>query len=96
VPEIRVSVVRYGDPPPYPDLQDVVHLPDGVWDLAVLEGGMQSGKESLALRLTLPDGTEVLAETSLSAWITATCAIRGAFPDAFAGTPIAQDGWHRK
>lgn len=96
MPTIDVKIVRRDDPPPFPQAQNVVHLPDAVWELAALEGGMQSGKESLALRLTLPDGTEVLAETSLGAWITATCAIRGAFPDGFAGTPLAQDGWHRK
>jgi hypothetical protein len=96
LPEIDVRIVRRGDPPPFPDLQNIVHTADAVWELVALEGGMQSGKESLALHITLPDGTEMLAETSLGAWITATCAIRGAFPDAFAGTPLAQDGWHRK
>jgi hypothetical protein len=66
----------------------VVHLPDAVWQLAALPGGMESGAPSLALRLDLPDGRVVLAETSLAAWITATAALRGRFPEAFAGGPF--------
>lgn len=53
---------------------------------------MQSGAPSLALRLDIrPVDSEahvVIAETSLAAWIAATCALRGKFPEAFAGTPL--------
>jgi hypothetical protein len=44
---------------------------------------------------TTPDGSAgvtnvaVVAETTLRAWIAATCALRGRFPEAFAGTPLA-------
>lgn len=34
--------------------------------IAFLEGGMQSGKPSVAVRMTLADGTVVVAETSLA------------------------------
>lgn len=70
----------------------VVHLPDVRWRLAALAGGMASGAPSLALRLDLPDGRVVIAETSLAAWIAATCALRGRFPEAFAGTPLDSQG----
>ena len=85
----------------WPDLEnrapEIVYLADSVWQLAVLEGGMASGAPSLALRLDAepghlavrPDGPGVvIAETSLAAWIAATCALRGRFPEAFAGTPL--------
>jgi hypothetical protein len=76
----------------WPDIasKDVVHLPDAVWHVAALEGGMTSGKVSLALRLDLPDGTTLVAETSLAAWIAATSTLRGRFPQAFVGTPLAE------
>jgi hypothetical protein len=79
------------------DLRDkrheILHLSNETWYLTALEGGMTSGKTSLALRLNLPPGggdgaSVVIAETSLAAWIAATCALRGRFPDAFAGTPL--------
>ena len=69
---------------------DIIPGPE-IWKLAALEGGMESGAVSLALRLDLdggPAGRVVVAETSLAAWIAATCALRGRFPDAFKGTPL--------
>lgn len=70
----------------------VAYLDDVAWRLAAFEGGMSSGAPSLALRLDLPPevrGTSVVvAKTSLAAWIAATCALRGRFPEAFAGTPL--------
>ena len=40
---------------------------DTVWHLTILEGGMHSGKYSVGLRLDLPDGRNVVAETSWEA-----------------------------
>jgi hypothetical protein len=93
-----IHVILYGDNA-WPDLVErhengeVVHLPETTWQLAALEGGMVSGAPSLALRIDLPpDHRErrdvVIMETSLTAWIAATCALRGRFPEAFAGTPL--------
>jgi hypothetical protein len=45
--------------------------------LAMLEGGMVSGKPSVALRIDLPDGRTVLAETSVELFLTAAAAVRG-------------------
>jgi hypothetical protein len=67
----------------------LMHLPDVVWKLAALEGGMISGKVSIALRLDLPNDSVVLTETSLAAWIAATVTLRAKFPEAFEGTPLA-------
>jgi hypothetical protein len=44
--------------------EDVIHLRNTL-EIGVLEGGMQSGKPSVAFAFTLPDGKKVFAETSL-------------------------------
>jgi len=79
----------------WPDLVerrgDIVHARDVTWKLA-LKGGMSSGAPSLVLRLDLGPALRgsqiVIAETSLAAWIAATCALRGRFPEAFRDTPL--------
>ena len=70
------------------------------WTLAVLPEGLRSGGVSLALRLDFPQGLDapqsladpatVITEMTLATWIAATCAIRGRYPEAFAGTPLAE------
>lgn len=90
--------INLADEPAWPDLQDLsgelLHLGgETVWRLTALDDGMSSGAPSVALRFDLDphaaDGaTVIVAETSLAAWIAATCALRGRFPDAFAGTPL--------
>ena len=40
---------------------------DTVWQLTFLERGMESGAASIGLRLDLPDGRIVVAETSWAA-----------------------------
>lgn len=54
--------------------KSIIHLQDVVWKMAALPGGMSSGKPSVALRLDLPDGQVVVAETSLLALVTAVSA----------------------
>jgi hypothetical protein len=44
---------------------------------ALLIGGMQSGKSSVTLRLRMPDGNAVLAQTSLDLLEAAVRAFRG-------------------
>lgn len=58
--------------PAWPELagaldKNLVHLGNDAEPIQVayLEGGMASGKPSVAIRLDLPDGTVVIAETSL-------------------------------
>lgn len=66
------------------DLQgkDYIHLTGDVpaWEIVALEGGMGTGNPSLALRLDLPDGRVVVAETSVKAFLTTAAAIRARFP----------------
>ena len=50
---------------------------DTVWYLTILEGGMQSGKYSIGLRLDLSDGRVVVAETSWAAFAAAFAALSG-------------------
>lgn len=62
--DLDIRIVGVGDRPPFPDLIDSpeVHLDAAV----VLEAGMASGKPSVALVLTLPDGSKAIAQTSLA------------------------------
>ena len=46
-----------------------------------LRGGMGSGKPSVALIVDLPDGSYVMAETSLALFIMAARALEGAHAD---------------
>ena len=48
-----------------------------VWQLTYLEGGMESGAASIGLRLDLPDGRVVVAETSWGALQMAFAALKG-------------------
>lgn len=43
----------------------LIHLRETPWSLAALAMGMRSGRTSIALRLDLPDGRTLIAETSL-------------------------------
>lgn len=84
-----MTVVRAGDPPPWADLGAGYRYVPGGWQVAVLEHGMESGEPSVAVRIDTGSGPPVVFETSLAAWIAATSAMRGAFPESFAGGPLA-------
>jgi hypothetical protein len=74
------------DEPAWPDLVDkpVIHLADdAMLGVAFLEGGMSSGKPSVALRFDLPDGSVVIAETSARLFCTAARAMLAKQPDLF-------------
>jgi hypothetical protein len=91
MPTMRITVVHKEDPAPWGDLLDrkVLALdPETPWHVVIIEAGMDSGAPSIALRIDLEDGTPLIAETSLAAWLTATAAFRGAFPEAFKGGPF--------
>lgn len=73
----------------WPDLpqRDVIHLgnsapPIGV---ALLSKGMSSGRPSVSLRIDLPDGKLVIAETSARLFCTAARVIMARHPDLFEG-----------
>lgn len=66
----------------FADLADkqekVIHL-TGPFTIAVLKGGMQSGRPSLALRFDLPDGRVIVQETSVLLFLSAADAIKVKF-----------------
>lgn len=67
----------------WPDLAgrtDVIHL-TGPIGMAAVPAGMSSGRTSVALRLGLPDGRTVVAETSLRALAAAVRAMLARYPD---------------
>lgn len=57
------------------DRERIIHIPNALIGLACLEGGMTSGKPSLAFRIDLPNGKVVIAETSWNAWRAANAAL---------------------
>jgi hypothetical protein len=67
----------------WPDLdpKDVIHLGNDAppIGLAVLPGGMLSGKTSVTFRIDLPDGRVVIAETSFALLETAVRAIQARY-----------------
>jgi hypothetical protein len=74
----------------WPDLKGkskVIHLGNSAPPIkvATLDNGMQSGLPSVALRLELPDGTVVIAETSARLFCTAANAIQARYPQLFEG-----------
>ena len=86
---IPLTIILQGDSA-WPDLatkKDVVVLDSntGAIKVAVLAGGMQSGRPSVMLRFELPDGKTVLAETSARLFCTAARAIMAKYPDLFEG-----------
>ena len=92
MPDIDIHIVRHGDPAPWADhYQGTPPIEaDGSWKVVLLEGGMASGLPSVALELTVPGIGRVIAQTSLALWTGVTLAGRGAFPEAFAGGPLAE------
>lgn len=66
----------------FSDLQDkldqVVHLTEP-FTIAALEGGMISGRPSIAIRIDLPDGKVVIQETSILAFLAAADTIKAKF-----------------
>lgn len=89
---IPLDVILQGDGC-WPDLRgrsapDCTHVRsggDGKMAVAVLERGMTSGKPSVALRIDLPDGRTVVAETSARLFCTAARMIMAKYPDLFEG-----------
>lgn len=55
--------------------------------VALLDGGMMSGRPSVAIRLDLPDGKSVVAQTSARLFVAAARAIMARHPDLFQDGP---------
>lgn len=83
---ISIRILLDGDrsmPDLAPGDERIIHLGNDappMW-LTALAGGMTSGKPSVMIRLDLPDGRIVMAETSLSLLLAAADAFRGRYGD---------------
>lgn len=60
--------------------KDVITLKDD-WQMSALPGGMASGAPSIAIRLDLPDGQVIIAETSLKLLLTAADVFKAKYGD---------------
>lgn len=81
----EINVILDGDGA-WPDLTEkiaageFIHIGDGSKiEISTLDGGMQSGAPSLALRIDLPDGRTVIIETSWRVFGVAAAAIAGRY-----------------
>lgn len=61
--------------------------------IALLNNGMVSGKPSVSIRLDLPDGKIVLAETSARLFVSAAKAFEARYPDLFEDAKWNARGW---
>lgn len=69
------------DPSPYPDLTKVIETQRV--DIVVIEDGMSSGRPAVALKIDLPDGQTVIAQTSARLFCTHAKAIMARYPELF-------------
>lgn len=78
-----LNIIMDGDNA-WPDLQEkmergtLIHYA-GDLSVAVLPGGMESGRPSVTIRFDLPDGTTLIAETSLRLFLGAATAFRAKY-----------------
>lgn len=66
----------------WPDLKDreVINIPDDVpIKIIALPGGMQGGRDSIAIRFDTGEKSSVVAQTSVRLFLQAAAAIRGRF-----------------
>ena len=79
---IPLTIVLDGDNA-WPDLynrDDVIHATSSI-QIAVLEQGMESGRPSVTIRIDLPDGRTVLAQTSARLFCQAARILMAKHPD---------------
>lgn len=68
----------------WPDIDPATIIqPEKPLQIAVLDAGMTSGLPSVSIRVDLPDGRIVIAETSARLFVTAGRAIGAKYPDLF-------------
>lgn len=65
----------------WPDLVDEPVIETQKMEVAVLSQGMASGAPSVAVRVDLPDGRSVVAQTSLKLFLTAADAFKARYGD---------------
>ena len=81
---VMMNIILDGDNA-WPDLKDLpegkLHHIKNIEAVTLLKGGMASGKPSVAFRITLPDGSVVVAETSAALFITAAHVFHARHPE---------------
>ncbi len=81
---LKINFVAKGEERPWRDVpQDKVLLPEGILEAHVLEGGMASGKPSIAFQFNLPDGQVMLTETSARLMCSLTRMILAKYPNIY-------------
>ena len=84
---MQIIKVVFGTEPVWPELAAKYDAGKVYWlgedapmiQISGLDGGMVSGKPSIVIRLDLPDGKVVVAETSWAIFDAAHSALRGRF-----------------
>lgn len=80
----HMNIILDGDNA-WPDLKDKpadkFHHSKDIAAVAMLNGGMVSGRPSVAFRIELDDGSTVVAETSARLFVSAARAIHARHPD---------------
>lgn len=67
--------------------EDTIIADGGSIQLSVLPGGMATGLPSVAIRIDLPDGKHLIAQTSARLFVGAAKAIEGRYPTLFVDAP---------
>lgn len=84
---ISMNIILDGDNA-WPELKDAeIILPEGTLQVAILTGGLASGRPSVAIRIDLPDGRHVIAQTTARLFVSAGRAIVARHPDLFDDGP---------
>ena len=78
MPSMPIKFMGSVEENPWPDLtpETVIHTLEPI-EVALVPGGMQSGAASAMIKITLPDGRVVLAETSAALFMMAGQAAAG-------------------
>lgn len=80
-------VNKAAEGPAWPELkrEDCIHLGNDAPPIAVavIDGGTDSGRPSIALRIDLPDARTIVAETTARLFCTAARAVMARYPDLF-------------
>ena len=84
---LQFHVILNGDGA-WPDLEVIAALGKLIEyqsdiSVAVLEGGMESGKPSVSFRFDLPDGRVLIAQTSLRLFLQVADILSAKYPDGY-------------
>lgn len=73
-----VRVLRVGDLPPYPELQEKAIHTCKFDRVVILQNGTEQGRATVALLVDLPDGSVAHVETTARMFETVAATVRGA------------------